>query len=253
MSSDPKQQFSMHSTHSASEDVAEAKMEKLYAQSPIPANEALANLGLFQNRQSISRFLYIHSLYEKIVPISGIIVEFGVRWGQNLSWFSSMRGIYEPYNLSRKVVGFDTFEGFTSVSPEDGSKAQLGDLGVTSGYEKYLDQVLQYHESNSPLSHMNKYELIKGDAGDAFERYLAEHPETIVALAYFDMDVYEPTKRCLELLQPHLTKGSCIGFDEMNHPLLPGETVAVREVLGLGKYSLQTSPLSPSSSYVIVD
>ena len=39
-------------------------------------------------------------------------MEFGVRWGQNLITLNNLRGIYEPFNHSRKIIGFDTFEGF---------------------------------------------------------------------------------------------------------------------------------------------
>jgi hypothetical protein len=47
-------------------------------------------------------------------------MEFGVRWGQNMALFTSFRNIYEPYNVSRKIIGFDTFAGFPSISEQDG-------------------------------------------------------------------------------------------------------------------------------------
>ncbi len=47
-------------------------------------------------------------------------MEFGVKWGQNLALFQSFRGMYEPYNHNRKIIGFDTFEGFPSVDKKDG-------------------------------------------------------------------------------------------------------------------------------------
>ena len=48
-------------------------------------------------------------------------MEFGVRWGRNMSLYTSLRHIYEPYNSSREIIGFDTFEGFPSVDPKDGN------------------------------------------------------------------------------------------------------------------------------------
>jgi hypothetical protein len=36
-----------------------------------------------------------------------------------MALFTTLRNIYEPYNMSRKIIGFDTFEGFPSVSPQD--------------------------------------------------------------------------------------------------------------------------------------
>lgn len=222
---------------------------------PIPGNEMLGNLGLFMNRQAISRVLFMEELYRQILPVHGIVCEFGVRWGQNLALFSSFRGMYEPYNYNRKIVGFDTFAGFPSVSPLDGSDpiASEGAYAVTPGYEHYLEEVLAYHERESPLSHLRKFELVRGDASVTVERYLADHPETIIALAFFDFDIYEPTKRCLELIAPHLTKGSVVGFDQLNWPSFPGETLAVKEVFGLSKYAIRRTPHNPSPSYVVIE
>jgi hypothetical protein len=227
----------------------------LFENCPIPENERLRNLGLFLNRQSLSRILFMRDLYERIIDVHGIIVEFGVRWGQNLALFESFRGIYEPYNFNRKIVGFDTFEGFPSVHEKDGKAdiASVSAYSVTQNYEQYLTRVLDYHEKESPLSHIKKYELVKGDAGKTVEEYLQKNPETIIALAYFDFDIYEPTRKCLEAIRGHLTKGSVVGFDELNWHDFPGETLAFKEVFGLDKYRIMRSPLNPSPSYIVIE
>ncbi|MBT4764578.1 crotonobetainyl-CoA--carnitine CoA-transferase [bacterium] len=227
----------------------------LYAQSPIAQEEALNNLGLFINRQNLSRIIFMHNMYQKILDVNGIVMEFGVRWGQNLSLFQNFRGMYEPFNHTRKVVGFDTFNGFPSVDKKDGNSkvATVGSYAVTDKYEEYLSQILNYHEKESPISHLKKYELVKGDASKTLEQYLQQHPETIVALAYFDFDIYEPTKRCLELLKGRLGKGSIIGFDELNFSEFPGETIAFDEVLGISNYKIVRSPITPLPSYIIIE
>jgi hypothetical protein len=243
------------SLSSQDEVQAREKFQQLFEQCPIPAKELLSNLGLFVNRQTLSRMVFMHDLYQKILPVHGIVVEFGVRWGQNLALFSSFRAMYEPYNHNRKILGFDTFQGFPSVSKEDGSDAvnRAGSYAVTPRYENYLDAVLAYHESESPLRHIKKYELIKGDATETLDLYLKRHPETIVALAYFDFDLYEPTKKCLQLISDRLTRGSIVGFDELNWPAFPGETLAVKEVFGLGRYAIRRSANSPSASYIVIE
>lgn len=229
--------------------------QKTFAQAPIPSNEILANLPLFMNRQAMSRLLFMHDLYRMIIPVHGIIIELGVRWGTNLASFSAFRGMYEPYNYNRKIVGFDTFSGFPSVAKEDGSEPGVvkGAYGVSPDYEKYLESVLAYHETECPLPHIRKFELHKGDAGVTLEKYLKDHPETIIALAYFDFDLYEPTKKCLQLIKNHLTKGTVLGFDELNWPQFPGETLAVKEVLGLDRYSIRRSPHNPNPSYIVIE
>lgn len=222
---------------------------------PILDGELLRNLGLFVKRQDLARILFMNELYQQIVNVHGIVAEFGVRWGQNLALFESFRGIYEPCNHNRKIVGFDTFAGFPSVHEKDGDAdiAAVGAYSVTEGYEDYLAEVLEFHEQESPVAYKRKYELVKGDASVEVERYLEEHPETIVALAYFDFDLYEPTRRGMQAIADRLTKGSVIGFDELNLADFPGETLALKEVFGLDRYRIRRTPYSGVSSYVVIE
>jgi len=227
-------------------------LNQLFEKCPIPKNERLTNSGLFVKRQDLTKQLFFNDLYSKILGVHGVIMEFGVRWGQNLVTLNNLRGIHEPFNHSRKIIGFDTFSGFENVDEKDGNHEIIkkGAFSVTENYENYLEDILNYHEKECPLSHIKKNTLIKGDATIMLERYLSEHPETIIAFAFFDFDVYEPTKKCLELIKPYLTKGSIIGFDELNDPQFPGETVALRETLGLNNVAIKRSKYSGIQSYI---
>lgn len=240
---------------SQQERSARERLEALFASSPIPPADLLTNLGLYLNRQTLTRILFMDELYRKAVPVHGVVMEFGVRWGQNLALFESFRGMYEPYNHTRRVIGFDTFSGFPSVSAADGDAPLVreGAYGVGENYEHHLSDVLAYHEQESPLSHIRKYELVKGDVAETLPRYLEENPQTIVALAYFDLDLYEPTRACLEAIKDRLTKGSVIGFDELCAPDFPGETQALSEVLGLGSLRISRSPIGSYPSYAVVE
>jgi hypothetical protein len=228
---------------------------ELFRRAPIPKDELLGQLGLFINRQVWSRYFYLHELYRQIIGVHGVVMEFGVRWGQNLALFTSLRGMYEPFNHTRKIIGFDTFEGFPSLHEKDGRAAVAvkGAYGVTEGYERYLEELLAYHESESPISHMRKFELVKGDVCVTVPAYLERHPETIIALAYFDLDLYEPTKACLEALRGRLTKGSIVAFDELNYPTWPGETLALKECLGLDRYAIRRTPHNPEPGYIVIE
>jgi hypothetical protein len=222
---------------------------------PIPDGEVLQNLPLFLSRQNLSQILFVQEMYEHILDVHGVIMEFGVRWGRNLALYESLRGIYEPFNHNRKIIGFDTFEGFPSVDQKDGGDQiiTVGAYNVTQNYEDYLTKILDYHEQESPISHIKKYEIIKGDASQGITRYIDAHPETIIALAYFDFDIYKPTRDCLEAIRGHLTRGSVIGFDELNNATYPGETIALKETLGLGSYKIRHSRFSPTQSYIVID
>jgi len=226
-----------------------------FRECPIPENEILGNLSLFINRQNLSQILFINELYERIVGVHGVIMEFGVRWGRNLALYESLRGIYEPFNHNRKIVGFDTFEGFPSVDEKDGRAdiIGVGAYNVTQNYYEYLAKIMDYHEQESPISHIKKYELVKGDAVSSIQRYLVDNPHTIVSLAYFDFDIYEPTLACLTAIKDRLTKGSVVGFDELNNRDYPGETLALKEILGLTSYRIRHSRYSPTQSYIVIE
>ena len=247
--------FKVKSYASKNELSLRDKLFNLFKDNPIPDEELLLNIGLFTNRQTLSRMLWMNELYQNIVHVQGIVIEFGVRWGQTLALFESFRGMYEPFNYKRKIVGFDTFKGFPSTDVKDGKSdaISVGAYAVAENYEEYLKQILDYHEQESPLAHIKKYELVKGDATLEIENYLDKNPHTVIALAYFDFDLYEPTKKCLESIRGCLTKGSILAFDDLNHRDFPGQTLAIKEVFGLDKFKIMRSELNPMGSYLIVE
>ena len=144
------------------------KLTKLYEKNPIPKNEILENLFLYLTKKDFSHLIFLNDLYKKIINVHGNIYEFGTRWGRNLSIFTLLRGLYEPYNYTRKIVGFDTFSGFlkTSLNVKDGNDQTIkkGSYSVTKNYEDYLEKILKLKNSELPIEHIKKFDLIKGDA-----------------------------------------------------------------------------------------
>jgi hypothetical protein len=240
---------------SGKEVEARKELLDLFKRSPIPDDEMLVNLGLYLRSTQLAKILYLDELYQRIVNLPGIVVEFGVWWGANLALFESFRSVYEPYNWTRKVVGFDTLKGYPSIAPKDGSSAyaKIGGYTVTEGYEEYLGRVLSAHEADNVMSHLKKYDLVKGDVLETIDRYFVDNPETVIALAYFDLALYEPTKKCLEAIRPHLMRGSLIAMDELNSRDFPGETIALKEVIGLDKCQIVRSRFLPDRSYLIIE
>jgi hypothetical protein len=247
-----KQQFDTVTLSSGGEKAAQNRFTELLHGSPIPDDELLANLGLYLSSKSLSRILFFHEIYHRILHSHGVIFEFGVRWGQTLSILSALRGIFEPFNRHRKIVGFDTFEGFKGMSEKDGTATNCkdGSFGVPEGYENYLAEILRMQETLNPINHLKKYDLIKGDATDTIPDYLARHPETIISLAIFDFDIYKPTRAALETIRPHLCKGSILVFDELCDDVFPGETIALREVFGLRELRVERLPMTARVSFV---
>jgi len=240
---------------SASEKDLLADFVELLKKTPIPDDELLPNLGLYLTSKSFSRLLFFYEIYRKIVNTHGVVIEFGVRWGQTLSILSALRGIFEPFNRHRKIIGFDTFEGFRGISTTDGEKCACvdGSFSVSPRYEDYLDKVLFLQEQLNPISHLTKYELVKGDAADTIPQYFEKHPESLISLAIFDFDIYQPTKVAIEAVKPRLFKGSILVFDELCDDVFPGETVALRDIFGLRNLRIQRYPMTSRISYLEIE
>ena len=152
----------------------------LLGSAPIPVEERVHQAPLFLDRRAISRMLFANEIYELILGVHGSICEFGVRYGQNLALLTSMRGIHEPYNYNRRLIGFDTFSGFPAVTAQDtpaagavhGDSWKAGDFSVTENYEVFLGDVLSRHEELAPLQQIKKHELVKGNASETVPAYL---------------------------------------------------------------------------------
>lgn len=230
-------------------------LREVFDSCPIPRDQLLSNLGLFLESKQLARILFMDHIYKLSMEVQGVVIEFGTHWGQNTALFTALRGIYEPFNRHRKIIGFDTFKGFPSLSDKDGNAElmKLGKLRTTDGYPDYLRGLLDIHQNLNPLSHIQKNEICVGDGSVEFESYLNKNPHTIVSLAFFDFDLYEPTKKCLELIMPRLVKGSVVGFDELNDPDAPGETTALMEVFGLRNIRLKRFPYASRVSYFICE
>lgn len=198
-----------------------------------------------------SRILYLNELYQRILDVPGVICEFGVQWGATLAQLINLRSIHEPFNHSRTICGFDTFEGFPSVHAKDGDRYRTGDMATQAGHEAELGRILSLLETFPPLSHLQKFDLVKGDASESIDKWLEENPHAIISLAIFDMDLYQPTKDVLEKIRPRLVRGSVLAFDELNCKQIPGETRALDEAMGLNNLRLRRSPLHPYGAWAV--
>ena len=131
-----------------------------------------------------------------------------VRYGQNLAFLINLRSIYEPYNYTRSVYGFDTFTGLTEKHIKDGSHPSVEEhnFATPKHYCNYLEEVLNCHEAEGPMSHIQKLEIVVGDVRNSMEQFLEQNPNVIFSLLYFDLDLYQPTKTVLELIEPRIGK-----------------------------------------------
>ena len=192
-----------------------------------------------------------YEIYKKIIDVNGIIIECGVFNGAGLFTWAQLQNIFEPVNYNRKIVGFDTFEGFPQVNTKDENNEKNYKKGDLKGENIHnFENSIKRYNMERHLSHIDNIELVKGDFMKTSEKYLDTNKHLIVSLLYLDFDLYEPTKKALEVFLPRMPKGAIICFDESNCINFPGETIAMLEELDIKKYVLQRFPFEPWISYI---
>jgi hypothetical protein len=210
----------------------------------------------YVSRQSLTKFIARCELFQMQLAVNGSIVEVGVHRGASLMAWAQLSSILEPVNYLRKIVGFDTFEGFPSIDGRDGagSSEHLRKGGFAAGEdaEPTCGGVALY-DANRLMSHIGKVELVRGDVCATLPAYLEKNAHLVVSLLHLDADLYAPTKSALELLRPRMPKGAVLVFDELNLDLFPGETLAALETVGISCLRLRRFPFATSVSYAVME
>lgn len=233
-------------------------LEKLnkYFSTGIGTNiDKLSSFTKYIPRQNMTYFLSRYEIFKKILNVHGSIVECGVFFGAGLMTFAQLSSIFEPVNHTRKIIGFDTFAGFTSLGHHDkGSTSEFAKKGSLSmNSYKDLEKCIELYDENRFLNHISKVELVKGDATKTIPKYLKQNPHTVVSLLNLDMDIFEPTKVALEYFVPRMPKGAVIIFDELNSKDWIGETKAVLATIGIRNLRIERLPFDSHISYAILD
>lgn len=239
----------------ADEVAYRADLEAYYAASPFSHVEKLQNFAKYVPVQDLRKFICRTDLFKRILNVHGSIVECGVLYGGGLMTWAQLSEIYEPLNHLRTVIGFDTFEGFVSMSEHDRSSlathAKAGGLKIDS-YDDLRNAIALY-DRNRFLRHIDKVRLVRGDVASTLPAYLEANPHLVVALLYLDFDIYEPTVVALKHLLPRMPKGAIIAFDELNHEVWPGETIAVMHEIGLPRLRLERFAIGSTMSFAVIE
>lgn len=227
-----------------------------FNEDPIDLIEKIEAFPKYVSRQALAKFFTKYELFKQILHVNGSIVECGCLHGAGTLAWAKMSAIFEPANHTRKVFAFDTFEGFPSVAKEDtetGTFHALERGGLTGSSEESVREAVRIFDLNRAINHIEKVKLVKGDVMRSADYFIEQNPHLVVALLYLDFDLYEPTKKALEVFVPRMPKGAVIAFDELNAEIFPGETKAVNEVLGLRNLRLQRFPFDSYVSYAVIE
>jgi hypothetical protein len=215
--------------------------------------EKLATFPRYARRQQLKRFLAMYEIFKLVLPVKGSIVECGVYRGFGLMTWAKLSAILEPENLTRRIYGFDSFEGFPSVSARDENSMTSHEAGElrASSYDE-LNQLIELYDRDRFLGHIEKVRLIKGDVVRTAPQFVQDNPHLIISLLFLDVDLYEGTKAALETFLPRMPRGAVVAFDELDNPQWPGETAALLDTLGLRNVKLERIPWDPYVAFAIL-
>ena len=213
----------------------------------------LQNFIKYVREQDLRRALTFYEIFKKILPVKGSIIECGVYRGFGLMTWALLSSILEPINLSRRIYGFDTFDGFPDISRKDENlhtKIQPKNLSSDSFNE--LNELIEIYDANRFIGHMNKVQLIKGNAVKTIPEFLNNNKHLVVSLLFLDFDLFESTKVAIEIFLPRMPKGAIIAFDELDNPIWPGETQALLETIGINKLKIERVTFDPYIGYAVI-
>src|SRR6266446_1348458 len=154
------------------------------------------------------------AMIDQTLSVLGDVAECGVYRGSSLV---PMAIYLRQKGSPKRVLGFDSFEGFPESIQIDlelgaanlDSDKKVGGLSETS---------LELVQSKLDRFHLTNVELVKGYFNESLQRY-RDHQFCFVHL---DCDMYSSYKECLEFFYPRLTSKGVLLLDEYNDPAWPG-------------------------------
>lgn len=211
--------------------------------------ELYNQFSLWGDFDRFTKMLARYELFKLIVDKPGDIVEGGVLKGAGLLYWAKLIEIFNPQSR-RKVVGFDTFEGYP------GGSGKRHDQNIAKSFRQVQIQEEQGVSANTIMEIAvaqgleHRVELVKGNALTSVKTYVEENPGFRVALLNLDFVLYEPTLAALQQLYPLMIRGGVVALDEYAVSGL-GESDAVDEVLGKRvKMQAFTWAKSPTAYFV---
>lgn len=230
---------------------------ELFKTSPIPDDQLLNSLELYNRSSLTARLLHYYELYKLLLGSNGLILVYGYGYGNAIISFLSLRAILEPYNYSRKILGFESFKSSSVLSYyNENEKAftsdKYGYFSQTKSYVNFLKQLIQFHEDENIFSNIPKVDVYFDDPVRESKEILKSCKDLKVALAYFDRIFVENLSEVFDAIKPFVDSDTIICPSTINSYLPTGELDACREVFGR-KLEITKSKFIPDKAYIKVN
>ncbi|CDZ73246.1 Macrocin-O-methyltransferase (TylF) [Neorhizobium galegae bv. orientalis] len=219
-------------------------------------DEKERSLGLFLRGSLLARIFAISDIYKQIVSIPGAILDVGTWRGQTAVVCENLRAIFEPLHFNRRIVCFDTFEGYKGFSEKDKATDlhKEGTYGIGGDdYADFLSRLLNLHERSNAMGHnFGKHKVVKGDCRETIPTFFKDNANEYVALAFFDVNAYEPTLEAFEEIWKRMVPGGIAAFWQLTRNVIPAEAMVYSEkILSNYAHSIHRTETYPGLCYLV--
>jgi hypothetical protein len=165
----------------------------------VAAYRALAG----DNYRALERKFTVYNLLNSVHWVSGEIAECGTYNGST-AYFMALAN--DRSGKNRQTYLFDSFEGLSRPSAEDGSYWQPGDLACP-------EEVVQRN-----LAGFHNVHILRGWIPTQFSRVA----DNRFCFVHVDVDIYQPTRDSIEFFFPRLEPGGMLVCDDYGFDSCPG-------------------------------
>jgi len=235
-----------------------SKITQVISENNISKREVIEDFILYYRRVNFAKLLAHIEIFKNTISIPGSIVECGVFKGVSLLTFAKLVEVYCPGDTLKRIIGFDTFQGFPNLSSQDGLPNEKRGK-VTGGWNAQdffpiLNEVIDITKQDSMIPRFNRIEIVKGNVCETIPAYVKQNPGLRISLLHLDLDLYEPTLISLKYLYPLVVTGGVVLFDEYAMNDFPGESAAFDEYFKNNRPILKKFPfISTPGGYFIKD
>jgi len=221
---------------------------KVITEGGIGQEDVIENFMLFLRRVNFGKFLSHVQIFNEVMDVPGHIVECGVFKGMSLLTFVKLIEVLCPADSLKRVIGFDTFEGFVNLAEKDGLPNEKRGKVVggwnSSDFLPTLQKLVEITQRDSMVPRVKRVELVKGDASVSIPEYVKANPGIRISLLHLDMDLYDPTLAALRHLYPLVSPGGIVLLDEYGMDGFPGESAAFDDYFGANRPQLKKFPFT---------
>jgi len=217
------------------DDTVEDQLEEHCEKFGIRPLDAVKLFPVLARRQWLKRFLAHAQLFRSTLEVPGDIAEIGVFRGLGLLTWANLLEAHCIGDRTKTVYGFDNWEGFSQLAPEDGAvieSVEKHEGGFSPArYRSELEAAIAIFDQDRFIPWKPRIQLIEGDIEQTVPNFCRENPGVRFSLVHFDCDLYHPTRNALAAIWPRVSRGGIVLFDEYSIKDWPGETKAVDEFL----------------------